>query len=1091
MPPNNYRFMTRNYSADQFALLGQLGRGSFGIVYKALDKITNQIVAIKQIDLESSDEDINEIQKEITILSTCRFPQIIKYYGCYVNSYKLSIIMEIVNGGSCLDLLVKVNCFKENQIAIICRELLKALYYLHLNNKIHRDIKAANILIDGDNGDVKIVDFGVATQLSNNLSKRNTFVGTPFWMSPEVILQHDYNYKTDIWSLGITAIELALGKPPLANIHPLKVLFLIPQQPAPGLPSKNPHTGEVYSKNFINFVKMCLQKNPASRPTAKQLLNHPFIKNAGKNSDLLEIIYLKQKIEAKNKPKTTKATNQNNVVSEKELDDEPLIKFTKNSTDDDDDNFTSLDDYGDSPSPHRSSNITSQITFDFDDLRISENEESTIKDKHILDSKNYSIYNTNDNNGNNATSLPQLIIPKQSRSQIHAHGHISPTSKSSSSYSSPSPPNSLISSNSQHMLNQNQMQFQNQNQSQSRSRSHSRNISPISLTSVEMSPNKPSKAVAFTSSATASDFKKLSLKDNNSNSNSNDRLGSESPQKMRQFTRRNSSAELLAHANTNANANSAHNRQNYHHNHQRTNSKSNKKYSHGHSKSNSQLHSSQQQQQQQQQHRMPKSSSHFCLSSVALEASSSFLQSQLQSSQLSSAFSASSSSSSSATSQVSSSSSMYASEVGTGAATGAKFGTNCTTSNDNAEKVVKQQQQQQQRHRLPKSKSQMISPNYKPNFDITNHNIGNYTNIESYANNNIQNHNNGNINMVLRLHLPLPKLPGHVNHHNHLNTSFNNLKNNSNSSGLNNSKVSLFDFEIKDEFRSSTGSNGSRVSQVSQASSPTKRIDHYSYQNHNKSHNRGHSRGHSRGKSQGNSHADVHVDAHLFNLPGTATPAMSAMPTAKNDININNNSSLLFANAATTSATAPQQGTPFEEFNQNVQDKTKLQFAGALNQSLANLNLTNNINTNGEDDKTATLAKFRKLNQYLVLDFNQPGEFAMLLGFFKDAMLIIHKDYETAQEEQSNGKKDYEDDENDNTNNDDDITVDPRVDLFKKVMPEAIVQKINSISGSGFSADTSSNSSRKKIKKQRRPKDDVEELLLSRWAEGVLERWND
>lgn len=280
----------RNYSADQFELLEELGKGSFGIVHKALDKVTNRIVAIKQIDLESSDEDINEIQKEIAILSTCKFPQIIKYYGCFVNKYQLLIIMEILQGGSCLDLLISIKYFKEHQIAIICREILKALSYLHSNNKIHRDIKAANILIDDHNGDVKVVDFGVATQLSNNLSKRNTFVGTPFWMSPEVILQHDYNCKTDIWSLGITALELALGKPPYSNLHPLKVLFLIPKNPSPGLPSISPFSKKSYSREFQSFIKLCLQKNPNLRPTAKQLLSHPFISHARRNIELLECV---------------------------------------------------------------------------------------------------------------------------------------------------------------------------------------------------------------------------------------------------------------------------------------------------------------------------------------------------------------------------------------------------------------------------------------------------------------------------------------------------------------------------------------------------------------------------------------------------------------------------------------------------------------------------------------------------------------------------------------------------------------------------------------------------------------------------------
>ncbi|ODV62452.1 STE20 family serine/threonine-protein kinase, partial [Ascoidea rubescens DSM 1968] len=290
MPPGKSRI----YSADQFQLSEQLGKGSFGVVYKGLDLLSNTPVAVKQIDLESCDEDIDEIQKEITILSNCNFPQITKYYGSFVKGFKLWIIMELLDAGSCLDLLIP-QPFSEPYIAILCRDLLKALNYLHESGKIHRDLKAANVLVNNF-GQVKIADFGVATQLTNNLSRRNTFVGTPFWMPPEVILQQDYNYKADIWSLGITAIEFALGKPPLANLHPMKVLFLIPDNPPPTLPrNKN------YSPEFQNFVKLCLHKNPRDRPTAKQLLRHKFIKNAGDNKLLINLINIRKDWESKNR----------------------------------------------------------------------------------------------------------------------------------------------------------------------------------------------------------------------------------------------------------------------------------------------------------------------------------------------------------------------------------------------------------------------------------------------------------------------------------------------------------------------------------------------------------------------------------------------------------------------------------------------------------------------------------------------------------------------------------------------------------------------------------------------------------------------
>ncbi|XP_050312884.1 serine/threonine-protein kinase 3-like [Anthonomus grandis grandis] len=267
---------------EVFDIICKLGEGAYGSVYKALHKESDSVVAIKQVPL---DTDLHEIIKEISIMQQCDSPYVVRYYGSYFKNTDLWIIMEYCGAGSVSDIIrLRKKTLTECEIATILSDALKGLEYLHSNRKIHRDIKAGNILLNTD-GHAKLADFGVAGQLTETISKRNTVIGSPFWMAPEIILEIGYDCVADIWSIGITALEMAEGKPPYADIHPMRAVFMIPTKPPPSF--RDPDS---WSAEFIDFVSLCLVKNPCDRASATDLLQHVFLQKSGGVQALTQMI---------------------------------------------------------------------------------------------------------------------------------------------------------------------------------------------------------------------------------------------------------------------------------------------------------------------------------------------------------------------------------------------------------------------------------------------------------------------------------------------------------------------------------------------------------------------------------------------------------------------------------------------------------------------------------------------------------------------------------------------------------------------------------------------------------------------------------
>uniref|UniRef100_A0A3P8SK85 non-specific serine/threonine protein kinase n=1 Tax=Amphiprion percula TaxID=161767 RepID=A0A3P8SK85_AMPPE len=285
-----YEHVHRDVNPEEiWEIIGELGDGAFGKVYKAQNKQNGTLAAAKVIDTKTEDE-LEDYMVEIDILASCNHHHIVKLLDAFYFEGKLWILIEFCAGGAVDAIMLELERpLTEPQIRVVCKQTLEALIYLHENKVIHRDLKAGNILLSLE-GDVKLADFGVSAKNTKTLQRRDSFIGTPYWMAPEVVMcetskDRPYDYKADIWSLGVTLIELAQIEPPNHEMNPMRVLLKIAKSEPPTLmhPSR-------WSPEFNDFLRKALDKNVDNRWGAPQLLQHPFVTSVTDSKPLRELI---------------------------------------------------------------------------------------------------------------------------------------------------------------------------------------------------------------------------------------------------------------------------------------------------------------------------------------------------------------------------------------------------------------------------------------------------------------------------------------------------------------------------------------------------------------------------------------------------------------------------------------------------------------------------------------------------------------------------------------------------------------------------------------------------------------------------------